>query len=84
MDFVKAYNSATESQAGTIIPVEITIYDVAGREVRTLVGEKLQAGDGVAVWDGLDGRGEKVASGVYFARLNIDGLTASGKLMYLK
>ena len=27
MDFVKAYNSATESQAGTIVPVEITIYD---------------------------------------------------------
>ncbi len=27
MDFVKAYNSATESQAGTIIPVEITIFD---------------------------------------------------------
>jgi large subunit ribosomal protein L11 len=27
MDFVKAYNSATESQAGTIIPVEITVYD---------------------------------------------------------
>ena len=27
MDFVKAYNTATESQAGTIIPVEITIYD---------------------------------------------------------
>ena len=27
MDFVKAYNSATESRAGTIIPVEITIFD---------------------------------------------------------
>ncbi|MDP2622680.1 MAG: 50S ribosomal protein L11 [Actinomycetota bacterium] len=27
MDFVKAYNAATESQSGTIIPVEITIYD---------------------------------------------------------
>ena len=27
MDFVKAYNSATESSAGTIIPVEITIYE---------------------------------------------------------
>ena len=27
MDFVKAYNSATDSQVGTIIPVEITIYD---------------------------------------------------------
>jgi len=27
MDFVKAYNAATESQTGTIIPVEITIYE---------------------------------------------------------
>jgi large subunit ribosomal protein L11 len=27
MDFVKAYNAATESQAGTIIPVDITIYE---------------------------------------------------------
>ena len=27
MDFVKAYNSATESQSGTIVPVEVTIYD---------------------------------------------------------
>ncbi|MFH1502543.1 MAG: MXAN_6640 family putative metalloprotease [Candidatus Eisenbacteria bacterium] len=64
--------------------VDVTIYDVTGREVRTLVGQTLPAGDGAAVWDGLDSRGEKVASGVYFARLDIDGLTASGKLMYLK
>jgi large subunit ribosomal protein L11 len=27
MDFVKAYNAATEAQAGTIIPVEITIFE---------------------------------------------------------
>ncbi len=27
MDFVKAYNAATESQTGTIVPVEITVYD---------------------------------------------------------
>jgi large subunit ribosomal protein L11 len=27
MDFVKAYNAATESQVGTVIPVEITIYE---------------------------------------------------------
>lgn len=27
MDFVKAYNAATESQTGTIIPVEITVYE---------------------------------------------------------
>ena len=27
MDFVKAYNDATASQAGTVVPVEITIYE---------------------------------------------------------
>jgi large subunit ribosomal protein L11 len=27
MDFVKAYNLATESQMGTIVPVEITVYE---------------------------------------------------------
>jgi large subunit ribosomal protein L11 len=27
MDFVKAYNAATESQTGTIVPVEITIFE---------------------------------------------------------
>jgi len=27
MDFVKAYNAATESQIGTIVPVEISIYE---------------------------------------------------------
>ena len=27
MDFVRAYNAATESQMGTIVPVEVTIYE---------------------------------------------------------
>ena len=27
MDFVKAYNAKTESQAGTVVPTEITIYE---------------------------------------------------------
>jgi large subunit ribosomal protein L11 len=27
MDFVKAYNAATESQTGTIVPVEITVFE---------------------------------------------------------
>ncbi|MCU0281054.1 MAG: 50S ribosomal protein L11 [Acidimicrobiia bacterium] len=27
MDFVRAYNSATENQVGTIVPVEVTVYE---------------------------------------------------------
>ena len=64
--------------------VEVAIYDVGGREVRTLVSRPMAAGDGTVSWDGLDGRGKAVASGVYFARIDVDGLTASGKLLMLK
>jgi len=64
--------------------VDIVVYDVNGREVRKLVHERMTGGPGQAVWDGLDNSGERVASGVYFTKLDIDGLTASGKLIVLK
>ncbi len=64
--------------------VDILVYDVNGREVRSLVRERMDGGAGFAVWDGFDNAGERVASGVYFARLDIDGLTACGKLIMLK
>jgi len=64
--------------------VDIVVYDVNGREVRTLVHENKGGGAGTVVWDGLDNTGERVASGVYFAKLDVDGLTASGKLIMLK
>jgi hypothetical protein len=64
--------------------VDIVVYDVNGREVRTLVHENKGGGTGSIVWDGLDNSGERVASGVYFAKLDVDGLTASGKLIMLK
>ncbi|MCK4409359.1 MAG: T9SS type A sorting domain-containing protein [Candidatus Eisenbacteria sp.] len=64
--------------------VDIVVYDVNGREVRSLVRERMDGGAGVAVWDGFDNSGERVASGVYFAKLDVDGLTASGKLIMLK
>ena len=64
--------------------VDIAVYDVNGREVRSLVRERMVGGTGAAVWDGLDNAGKRVATGVYFSKLTIDGLTASGKLIVLK
>ena len=49
--------------------VELAVYDVAGRLVRTLLHDDLPAGGHEAVWRGLDDRGRAVASGSYFARL---------------
>ncbi len=49
--------------------VELAVYDVAGRLVRTLVSESLIAGEHEAIWRGLDESGRAVASGSYYARL---------------
>jgi hypothetical protein len=53
-------------------PVELGLYDVAGRLVRTLVGREggeLGPGLHTVAWDGRDDGGRRVAGGVYFARL---------------
>ncbi len=52
----------------------ITIHDLAGRRVRTLVHGPQLAGAQVAPWDGRDERGRSVGAGVYYARL----VTGSG------
>ncbi|MCD6165493.1 T9SS type A sorting domain-containing protein, partial [bacterium] len=46
--------------------VTIKIYDILGREVRTLVDYFYSAGNHSTTWDGLDNLGHKVSSGVYF------------------
>jgi hypothetical protein len=52
--------------------VGLDIYDVSGRQVRTLVSGPRPAGDNVVRWDGTDNAGHAVASGTYFARLVVD------------
>jgi len=51
-------------------PVRLTVHDLRGRLVRTLVAADLVAGDHHATWDGRDARGLPVASGSYLARLS--------------
>ncbi|MBM3315320.1 hypothetical protein FJY71_05705, partial [candidate division WOR-3 bacterium] len=57
-------------------PVRLLVYDVTGREVRTLVADNRAAGRYVTTWDGRDNDGRSVASGTYLCRL----WTASGQL----
>jgi hypothetical protein len=53
--------------------VTLAIYDQQGRHVRTLAGGEHSAGEHTARWDGRDGCGRPVASGLYFARLEVEG-----------
>ncbi len=59
----------------------LLVFDARGRTVRLLRGEP--AGDGLAriFWDGNDGQGRSVASGVYFLRWDEGKHSTGGKLV---
>jgi hypothetical protein len=53
--------------------VTVEVFDVAGRGVRSLArGQRLPAGEHSLVWDGRDGAGSAVPSGVYLVRAQAD------------
>jgi len=64
--------------------VSLTIFDISGRLVRTLVDGRFDAGRHSAVWDGTDDAGRSVASGVYLYRLTADGRTLVRRLALLR
>jgi flagellar hook assembly protein FlgD len=63
--------------------VRLGIYDVTGREVRRLVDGTLPAGLHQVEWAGFQADGTRMASGVYFCRLESGGETATRRVIYL-
>ena len=65
-------------------PVRITVYDVGGRLVKTILNEPRGPGVYRAVWNGRDNRGTQVASGVYFVRMTAGSFVKTTKVLLLK
>jgi hypothetical protein len=76
----------------TIIPfsieracyADLTVYDAAGRRVKTLSEGFLDPGGHEAVWDGSNDGGSAVASGVYFVRLRAGHVDITRKLVLIR
>jgi hypothetical protein len=64
--------------------VTLRIYDVSGRLVRSLVDSEQTAGRRSVLWDGLNGTGEPVATGIYLCRLSGPGFRQTRKMVMLK
>jgi hypothetical protein len=62
----------------------LEIYDVQGRLVRRLVNGDLAAGIHTVRWDGTDGSGRRVASGVYFYRLEAGSFLQKKQMTLVK
>jgi hypothetical protein len=64
--------------------VDLKIYDVGGRLVRTLVYGSYPAGVYQTDWDGGNANGERVSSGIYFYKLSTPGYSYTRKMVLLK
>lgn len=52
--------------------VSLKVYDLLGKEITTLVNEKLSGGDYTFYWDGRNQHGEKLNGGLYFYQLTTE------------
>ena len=64
--------------------VKLIVYDVLGREIKTLVNEKLNAGRYDVDWPAPSGDGSNYPSGVYFYRLVTDEYVSVKKMLLIK
>jgi hypothetical protein len=64
--------------------VDLRIYDVSGRLIRTLVSGELPSTRHTVEWDGRDDSGALASSGVYFYRLTTRDFDATKKMLLLK
>jgi hypothetical protein len=64
--------------------VTLRIFDIMGRQVKTLIDEEKDAGYHYLIWEGKDDKGRPVTSGIYFYRLETSSFTFVQKLMLLR
>jgi len=64
--------------------VKLKIYDLSGKEIRTLVNNVQAAGKYSVVWDGKDGSGLTVSSGIYLYKIQMEGYLKSFKMLFIK
>ncbi len=65
-------------------PVELAVFSVDGRRVRTLVRESREPGEYRVTWDGRDERGHAMSAGVYYVRLRAAQRGFTRTLTYLR
>jgi flagellar hook assembly protein FlgD len=65
-------------------PVAVTVYNVAGRKVRTLVQGALPAGRYTYEWDGRDDTGLSLSAGIYFLNVKAGPYGETDRLLFLR
>jgi len=64
--------------------VKLTIYDMLGKEVVTLVNQAEEAGYKSVDWNGLNQHGQLVSTGIYFYRIQANHFSQIRKMVFIK
>ncbi|MCD4773573.1 MAG: T9SS type A sorting domain-containing protein [Bacteroidales bacterium] len=65
--------------------IELSIYNLKGQKVKSLIDQNMEAGKHSVIWDGKNNSGNTVVQGIYFYQLNINNkLIAFRKMILLK
>jgi len=89
-NYPNPFNSKTtiRYQVAQLSHVKIKIYNVSGKEIKTIVNEYKQAGYFILQWDGRDELDKMVSSGIYFCKMEISAknhhVVQTQKIIYLK
>jgi hypothetical protein len=85
-NYPNPFNPSTsiDFSIGTEGFVSLTVYDITGRMVSTLVEGNLSTGDHSVVWDGVDSNGTLVSAGIYIYALQTETSSITRKMVFMK
>jgi len=64
--------------------VLLSVFDIMGRKVKTLLNKEIAAGEYSIHWDGTDSEGYAVSSGIYYSHLEVADQVRTAKMTMLK
>jgi len=59
--------------------IELSIYNIKGQKIKSLLSDQIEAGEHTIVWNGTDDNNKPVSSGVYLYNLNVNNKTEAVK-----
>jgi len=85
-NYPNPFNPATEIcyVLPSAIDIDLSIFDVTGRCIKTLVREKQSAGQKIVKWNGKDKNNNNVSGGMYFYRLRAGEFSVTRKMLLVR
>jgi len=77
-------NYVIAAQGIAPVQVELTVFNILGQKVRTLVNGRQKASSHCFVWDGRNDNGLALGSGIYLYRLTVPGFSKTKKMLLIR